>query len=574
MNSAQSDSGHAINHPIGGFEAELLRGQRLRLVRTLAAATALASSLCGAALAAKLPVASVTASANDGNVPENTVDGSLSTRWSATGDGQWIRFDLGASATIGAVKIAWYQGNQRTSAFDIQTSDDASTWATVFTGASSGATTALESYDVADTARRYVRIVGHGNSQNLWNSITEVELYAGSEAPPPPPTTDRLRIISTRVSSARRFTLQWNGLTGAVSQVQSSSSLRTWANVGPVVTNAGGLQSWQDTAAGSALQAKFYRVLQTPTTTPPPTTNYPTVGKVYAKVQMGSKKMACYINRPIDQFDPRVARAVIVLHGAGGNASAYFDRIDNVIPSNWDEKVMVIAPYFQTAPPSGEWGWPDDDWREAGASGGISSFTVLDNLVTLLRNTAVFPNLKWVIVCGHSAGGQTTQRYACFTDIDARPLPNAQYLKFVPANPSSYVYLNPYRNPEGDSTWIIPGQDCSSGNGYNEWKYGLDGLYGYTAARGTEWARAHLPARQVQLLAGTADTYDNGDLDLDCAAMWQGPHRYARAHIFKMFMDRYYPVNHFGITDVPGVDHDSTRMFASPQGVNALFFAD
>jgi len=39
-------------------------------------------------------------------------------------------------------------------------------------------------------------------------------------------------------------------------------------------------------------------------------------------------------------------------------------------------------------------------------------------------------------------------------------------------------------------------------------------------------------------------------------------------------MDKYYPANHFGITDVPGVDHDSTRMFASPQGMNALFFPD
>jgi hypothetical protein len=41
-----------------------------------------------------------------------------------------------------------------------------------------------------------------------------------------------------------------------------------------------------------------------------------------------------------------------------------------------------------------------------------------------------------------------------------------------------------------------------------------------------------------------------------------------------MFMDKFYPANHFAITDVPGVDHDSTAMFASSQGKNALFFAD
>jgi|GEM_PF-3482454 len=570
MKLTQLHSALAIGHNSGGSEAAALLGQRGRLVRLLlAAATAAAASCSGAAVAAKLPVASVAASANDGNVPENTLDGSLSTRWSASGDGQWIRFDLGAPTAVGTVKVAWYQGNQRRTSFEIQTSDNASTWATVFTGASSGATTALESYDVADTVRRYVRIVGHGNSLNLWNSIAEVELYTGSEVTV---SSEGLRINYAKVSSGQRITLHWNGLSNAVSQIQTGLKAGTWSNVGPLMTNVGGPQTWQEVASSST-PIKFYRVKQTPLSTPPPTTNLPTIGKTYAKVQMGSKNMPCYINRPLDQYDPRVTRAIIVLHGSGANASGYFDRIDDIVPSSWSSKVMVIAPHFQEVAPSGEWGWPDGDWREAGASGGISSFTVLDNFVAKLRD-GDFPNLKWVIVAGHSAGGQTAQRFACFTDVDSKPWPNAQYMKFVVANPSSYVYLNSYRNPEGDSSWLIPAQDCSSGDAYNEWKYGLENLYGYTAARGAEWARTHLPARQVQLLAGTEDTFDNGDMDTDCGAMWQGPFRYQRAHIYKMFMDKYYPGNRLAITDVPGVDHDSTRMFASSQGLNALFFAD
>jgi hypothetical protein len=236
--------------------------------------------------------------------------------------------------------------------------------------------------------------------------------------------------------------------------------------------------------------------------------------------------------------------------------------------------MMVIAPYFQdkSVAASGEFWW-DGDWREGGASGGISSYAVLDKFVELMRN-GNFPNLKWVIVCGHSAGGQTTQRYAAFTDIDLKPWPNAPYVKFVPANPSSYVYLNEYRDPQGDGNWVIPSQDCSSGDGYNEWKYGLTGLYGYTAARGADWARHYLPLRQVELLAGTLDVTNEHGLDTDCGAMWQGPFRYQRAHIFNAFMDKYYPGNNFSITDVPGVAHDSGLMFASPQGMNALFFAD
>ena len=48
------------------------------------------------------PAASaVTASTNDGNVPGNTVDNNLATRWSANGDGQWLQLDLGTTRTGG-----------------------------------------------------------------------------------------------------------------------------------------------------------------------------------------------------------------------------------------------------------------------------------------------------------------------------------------------------------------------------------------------------------------------------------------------------------------------------------------
>src|SRR5947207_2601061 len=176
-------------------------GGRAGLASALLAFVVITTTWCTDAMAGGLSVAGVSASANDGNVPANTLDGSLSTRWSASGDGQWILFDLGASQTVGAVSIAWYKGDQRSSLLEIQTSANASTWTTVFAGASSGKTAALESYDFNDSAARYVRIVGHGNSQNLWNSISETEIHgAGSGSvtntppppPPPPPPTNAL----------------------------------------------------------------------------------------------------------------------------------------------------------------------------------------------------------------------------------------------------------------------------------------------------------------------------------------------------------------------------------------------
>src|SRR6185369_14572797 len=69
----------------------------------------------------KIPVpnSAVTASTNDGNVPANTVDGSLATRWSGSGDGQWIQYDLGSVRTVSHVQIAFYSGNVRRARFDL-----------------------------------------------------------------------------------------------------------------------------------------------------------------------------------------------------------------------------------------------------------------------------------------------------------------------------------------------------------------------------------------------------------------------------------------------------------------------
>lgn len=127
-----------------------------------------------------MPVVSATASADDGNVPANTIDNSLATRWSAEGE-QWIRYDLGQTSRVGAVTIAWYNGGTRKAFFDIQISEDGVNWNTVYSGQSSGKTADPELYPIGDRTARYVRILGHGNSSNHFNSITETDLFATVE---------------------------------------------------------------------------------------------------------------------------------------------------------------------------------------------------------------------------------------------------------------------------------------------------------------------------------------------------------------------------------------------------------
>lgn len=121
------------------------------------------------------------ASADDGNVPSNVLDNDLNTRWSASGDGQWIQFCLSSATTVTGVQIAFYNGNTRTSTFDILTSTDGASWNTAASGrVSSGTSLNLETFSITATTAKYVRIVGHGNSVNAWNSYTEVKILTSA----------------------------------------------------------------------------------------------------------------------------------------------------------------------------------------------------------------------------------------------------------------------------------------------------------------------------------------------------------------------------------------------------------
>lgn len=119
----------------------------------------------------------VTASSFQGNyLPENVLDGDLGTRWSAEGNEQWLQFDLREPKILKAVEIAFLQGDRRNTLFVLQASADGAEWQTLFEGQSGGKSAALEHFAFSPVRARYVRYLGFGNSDNAWNSLTEVRL--------------------------------------------------------------------------------------------------------------------------------------------------------------------------------------------------------------------------------------------------------------------------------------------------------------------------------------------------------------------------------------------------------------
>ncbi len=124
----------------------------------------------------KLPIQSAYASEKP-LTAERTIDGMMVTRWSAQGAGKWLQYDLGQRLQIIFVRIAFFQGDSRKDRFAIQVSDDKREWREVFKGEASGETTYFQQFDLPPTEARLVRIVGMGNDQSSWNSISEVEIW-------------------------------------------------------------------------------------------------------------------------------------------------------------------------------------------------------------------------------------------------------------------------------------------------------------------------------------------------------------------------------------------------------------
>src|SRR2546428_252323 len=153
------------------------------------------NSSAAASACQKLPIASVSANGNDGNVPANVLDNNLNTRWSNLGVGSFIQADLGGQKTSCSVDIAWYRGNLRVNNFVISVSSDGTSFTNVFTGKTSGTTLSAEKYSLS---ARFVRVTVNGNTENNWASITELSVDGLSNTPPQNnvPTADS-KTIST-----------------------------------------------------------------------------------------------------------------------------------------------------------------------------------------------------------------------------------------------------------------------------------------------------------------------------------------------------------------------------------------
>ncbi|MGB8492738.1 MAG: discoidin domain-containing protein, partial [Bacteroidales bacterium] len=115
------------------------------------------------------------------NEPSNVLDGNTGTMWSASGDEQWLTMDLRDPFNIQYIRIAFDPVQKREFFFDIYASEDKVSWDPVLIKSASCAFAGdPQVFDFppskSEIEFRYVKLVGHSNSVDSWNCISEFKI--------------------------------------------------------------------------------------------------------------------------------------------------------------------------------------------------------------------------------------------------------------------------------------------------------------------------------------------------------------------------------------------------------------
>jgi pimeloyl-ACP methyl ester carboxylesterase len=287
-----------------------------------------------------------------------------------------------------------------------------------------------------------------------------------------------------------------------------------------------------------------------------------------------------YRTYPLDTKSDKVIRALVMVHGAGRDADNYFrTALAAAFLAGALEDTIVIAPRFASNDGRGcrdtlaaneiNWSCSGDSWRSGGVAAGNSQLTSYDLMDEILRRLArkdVFPNLRAVVIGGHSAGGQYVTRYEMANQVhDKLGIP----ITYVVSNPSSYAYLDPER-PAGSNNELRPFGDARNCTTYDNWPYGLKNRSGYTAKLSDDQLKKQLAARAVTYLLGELDILPLGGFDSSCPAMAQGPTRLARGQTFASYITQKYKAQHKVIV-IPLCGHNARCMFTAEPALPILF---
>ena len=312
----------------------------------------------------------------------------------------------------------------------------------------------------------------------------------------------------------------------------------------------------------------------------------PAPGQARQALSLGSTPytMAVYANADLNDLPSHVERAVIIVHGVKRNAVDYFALGQHLLQQAalTSGNTLLLAPNFMARKDAGLLPgmpiWAGNGWMQGAASirgvTGISSFAALDDLVRWLAEPRRFPDLREIVLIGHSAGAQLMQRYALLNPV-AETLQSAGIqVRYIISSPSSYLYVSPER-PQAGAFAVPAAASCPH---YDHYRYGLVEPPAYLVQQHLDarqlWAR--YAARDVRYLVGGRDVDpQHRFLDRSCGAVLQGPTRLARQLAYRdyeQFLAGQWQIPiHHPQQVIPDAAHGAPRLYRSPLATGLIF---
>lgn len=297
----------------------------------------------------------------------------------------------------------------------------------------------------------------------------------------------------------------------------------------------------------------------------------------------GPSRSMIYRTYSLDSRNDAITRALIVVHGTGRDADNYFrTAVAAAFLGDALENTVVIVPRIASA----DRGCHDklapnevsyscagsDSWRSGGVAASnnkLTSFDFMDEILRRLARKQAFPNLKSIVVAGHSAGGQFVTRYEMSNRVhETLGVP----VSYVVANPSSYAWLDATRPATGEDGRILfrnfpDARNCTT---YDRWPYGMEQRTGYASKLSDEELKHQLASRPTTYLLGEIDILPLGGFDSSCPAMAQGPTRRARGEAFGKLVNEKFGAQHATVI-VHLCGHNARCMFTSEEALPLLF---
>jgi len=316
----------------------------------------------------------------------------------------------------------------------------------------------------------------------------------------------------------------------------------------------------------------------------------------FVTVPPGTKRILVYRSHPLTAPNDSITRATIVVHGADRSARFEFrSALAGAFIAGALDYTVIVAPRFSTNDGTGcsdslatnELNWECDvmrvDWRLGGVARNdstLSTFDAVDALVKLLASKAVFPNLKSIVLAGHSAGGQFIALYALANQLHGRV---GVDLSYAVANSASYPYFDDMRptqawvsssnTPDPGDTTKVPFASFAGSSACpasNSWPFGLGNRPRYAARLSEEQLKRQLVERPVAYLLSQLDvTPFTGGYYGACAGMLQGSTRLARGVAYHSYVSGFTKTHRKIIVD--GCAHDSRCVWTSDDVVRTLF---